>query len=71
MYAKTLIFSSLGCDADILADAGVPIPNVPSSKVLTICHLGDDICIDGDLVLPPHLTYGLNAVQAADFVTRG
>ncbi|RQM05649.1 hypothetical protein DH86_00003452, partial [Scytalidium sp. 3C] len=51
--------------------AGVPIPNVPSSKVLTICHLGDDICIDGDLVLPPHLTYGLNAVQAADFVTRG
>ncbi|KAK0264378.1 hypothetical protein LTR91_009340 [Friedmanniomyces endolithicus] len=49
-------------------DDGEPVGSVPSSKVLIICHVGDDICLHGDLILPPHLTYGENAQQAATFV---
>ncbi|KAK1055365.1 hypothetical protein LTR74_015742 [Friedmanniomyces endolithicus] len=49
-------------------DDGEPVGSVPSSKVLIICHVGDDICLHGDLILPPHLTYAANAQQAATFV---
>ncbi|KAK1824727.1 hypothetical protein LTR12_000784 [Friedmanniomyces endolithicus] len=49
-------------------DDGEPVGSVPSSKVLIICHAGDDICLHGDLILPPHLTYAQNAQQAATFV---
>ncbi|TKA68140.1 hypothetical protein B0A55_06949 [Friedmanniomyces simplex] len=49
-------------------DNGEPVGSIPSSKVLIICHVGDDICLHGDLVLPPHLTYAVNAQQAANFV---
>ncbi|KAK5117800.1 hypothetical protein LTR85_008775 [Meristemomyces frigidus] len=49
-------------------DNGKPVGSIPSSKVLIICHVGDDICLGGDLILPPHLTYSLNAQQAANFV---
>ena len=49
-------------------DDGQALPNVASSKVDTYCHVGDDICLNGDLVLPPHLTYGENAAAAAAFV---
>lgn len=41
---------------------------MPADKTLIICHTGDDICLHGDLILEPHLTYSENAVQAADFV---
>jgi len=49
-------------------DDGQPIPNVPASKVDTYCHPDDNICVNGDLILPAHLTYGLDAEAAADFV---
>jgi len=49
-------------------DDGKALPNVASSKVDTYCHAGDDICLDGDLILVPHLTYAENAAAAASFV---
>ena len=49
-------------------DDGEAVGSIPSSKVLIICHTGDDICAHGDLVLPPHLDYSENAEQAAEFV---
>ncbi|KAL9600266.1 MAG: hypothetical protein Q9219_003311 [cf. Caloplaca sp. 3 TL-2023] len=51
-------------------DNGQPVGSIPSSKVLIICHVGDDICLGGDLILPPHLDYALNAKQAALFVKK-
>ncbi|KAH7336321.1 putative cutinase [Rhexocercosporidium sp. MPI-PUGE-AT-0058] len=47
---------------------GTAIPNVAASKVMTVCHKGDDICVDGLRVLQQHLTYGLDARNAAAFV---
>ncbi|KAK0109727.1 hypothetical protein ONS95_002406 [Cadophora gregata] len=47
---------------------GTAIPNVEANKVMTICHQGDDICDDGLRVLQQHLTYGLDARNAATFV---
>lgn len=41
---------------------------MPASKTDIICHVGDDICEHGDLVLPPHLTYSEDAGAAASFV---
>lgn len=49
-------------------DDGQPIPNVDASKVDTFCNPDDNICVNGDLILPAHLTYGLDAEAAADFV---
>jgi len=49
-------------------DDGQPLSNIPASKVDTYCNVGDDICLDGDLILPPHLTYGEDATAAAAFV---
>ncbi|KFY19626.1 hypothetical protein V491_04326 [Pseudogymnoascus sp. VKM F-3775] len=47
---------------------GDPVGAVSASNVLTICHAGDNICAGGILVLPPHLTYGMDAIAAAAFV---
>ncbi|PVH88783.1 carbohydrate esterase family 5 protein [Cadophora sp. DSE1049] len=47
---------------------GTAIPNVAASKVITFCHKGDNICVDGLRVLQQHLTYGLDARNAAIFV---
>lgn len=49
-------------------DDGTPIANVAASKVHTVCHTGDDICVNGDLILPAHLTYAEDATTAAAFV---
>jgi len=49
-------------------DDGQALPNVPASKVDVYCHVGDDICLNGDLILPAHLTYAINAEAAAAFV---
>lgn len=49
-------------------DNGQALPNVASSKVDVYCHAGDNICVNGDLILPAHLTYGINAAAAAAFV---
>ena len=48
-------------------DDGEPFGTVPASKVSTDCHLGDDICLHGDLILPPHLDYCLDANSEASF----
>ncbi|KAM0477461.1 hypothetical protein ACHAPX_005773 [Trichoderma viride] len=47
---------------------GQALPNVDASKVLTVCHAGDNICAGGDIILLPHLTYAEDADTAAAFV---
>ncbi|GAB7347209.1 hypothetical protein MBLNU459_g3315t1 [Dothideomycetes sp. NU459] len=49
-------------------DDGEAVGAVPASKTDIICHTGDDICLHGDLVLEPHLTYAEDAPAAAKFV---
>jgi len=49
-------------------DDGTPVANVPASKTDIFCNPGDDICRNGDLILPAHLTYGEDASAAASFV---
>lgn len=49
-------------------ESSQPVANIDQSKVLIICHPGDDICLAGDIILPQHLTYAENAAQAASFV---
>ncbi|PQE16247.1 hypothetical protein CJF32_00010744 [Rutstroemia sp. NJR-2017a WRK4] len=49
-------------------DKGQAIPNVPASKVVVYCGAGDNICANGDLILPAHLVYAENAAAAAAFV---
>ena len=51
-------------------DDGAPFGTVPASKVSTDCHVGDDICLHGNLVLPPHQDYCLDADQEASFAVR-
>ncbi|KAJ7038053.1 cutinase [Mycena alexandri] len=51
-------------------DDGEAVQGISSSKTLVICHVGDDICLHGDLVLEPHLTYGADTPTAAAFVAR-
>jgi cutinase len=48
-------------------DNGYPFGTVPTSKMSIDCHGGDDVCAHGDSVLPPHLTYYLDASQEASF----
>ncbi|KAK8042393.1 BccutA, partial [Apiospora phragmitis] len=45
-----------------------PVQGASPSKVLIVCHPGDDICIDGDLILLPHLTYLTDANAAATYI---
>ncbi|KAH7417744.1 cutinase [Cadophora sp. MPI-SDFR-AT-0126] len=40
------------------------------SKTLVICHSDDNICSNGDLILPAHLTYGFDSPQAGQFVAK-
>lgn len=49
-------------------DNGQALANIPASKVDVYCHAGDNICVNGDLILPAHLTYAVNAAAAAAFV---
>ncbi|KAF8912246.1 cutA, cutinase A [Gymnopilus junonius] len=49
-------------------DNGEPFPGNLNSVEKTFCAEGDDICAHGDLVLPPHLSYGADAPAAASFV---
>ncbi|KAK2767641.1 hypothetical protein FQN54_003799 [Arachnomyces sp. PD_36] len=45
-----------------------PIENISSDNILTFCAEGDLICEGQPIVLIPHLSYGANADEAADFV---
>ncbi|KAG0651405.1 Cutin hydrolase, partial [Hyphodiscus hymeniophilus] len=49
-------------------DSSKAVTGVAASKTDIICHSGDNICVNGDLVLPAHLTYAINAAAAASFV---
>ncbi|KAK6435490.1 hypothetical protein LTR95_008322 [Oleoguttula sp. CCFEE 5521] len=49
-------------------DDGQPVGRIPASKVKTYCNVGDDICLGGNVILPPHLTYATDADAAAAFV---
>ncbi|RAL66541.1 hypothetical protein DID88_006231 [Monilinia fructigena] len=51
-------------------DNGSPVQGVPASKTKIICHVGDNICEHGDMILMPHLTYGMDATAAASFVKQ-
>ncbi|OAA82458.1 Cutinase [Akanthomyces lecanii RCEF 1005] len=42
-----------------------PVANIDASKVLVVCHEGDDICNQGALILPQHLTYAIDAASSA------
>ncbi|KAJ3575934.1 hypothetical protein NP233_g755 [Leucocoprinus birnbaumii] len=49
-------------------DNGDGFPGVLNGRSITFCANGDNICQGGDIILPPHLSYGANAGQAASFV---
>jgi len=51
------------------ADDGSPVANVPASRTDVYCHDGDNICVNGDFILPAHLTYAENVQAAAQFIT--
>jgi len=46
---------------------GQALNNVPSSRVFTACHALDDICKNGILIGPAHLTYAIDVVNAVNF----
>lgn len=50
---------------------GTAITGVDASKVMTICHAGDDICKGGDDVTLSHLNYSLDAATGASFTLGG
>ena len=64
--AQTAFINSVVLYGD--PDDGEPFGNVPAGKVSTDCHLGDDICLHGDLILPPHLDYCLDVQTYARVV---
>lgn len=51
-----------------LIDSTSTIDGIDTSKVLVICHDGDDVCDFGDFLGPLHFTYAENAPEAASFV---
>ncbi|KAK1985803.1 cutinase [Colletotrichum cereale] len=49
---------------------GAAVPGIDETRLLVICHTGDNICEGGDLVLSPHLDYSGDAPTAALFVMQ-
>jgi cutinase len=49
-------------------DNGQAVQGVASSKTDIICHVGDNICQGGDMILGPHLTYYMDVGSAASFI---
>ncbi|KAG6916236.1 hypothetical protein DXG01_007769 [Tephrocybe rancida] len=49
-------------------DNGQAFPGPINGHVKSFCAPGDLICHGQSVVLPPHLTYGANAAEAASFV---
>jgi len=47
---------------------GDAVGNVPAASTKIICATGDLICAGQAVILAPHLSYGANANQAAQFV---
>ncbi|OAL53408.1 cutinase-domain-containing protein [Pyrenochaeta sp. DS3sAY3a] len=49
-------------------DNGDPVGKVAAADTKIICARGDAICAGQAVILPPHLSYGGNANEAAQFV---
>lgn len=49
-------------------DDGTPVANVPASKTDVYCAATDNICVNGDLILPAHLLYAKDVQAAANFI---
>ncbi|KAJ4405816.1 hypothetical protein N0V82_010246 [Gnomoniopsis sp. IMI 355080] len=49
-------------------DSTSTIDGIDTSKVLVICHEGDDVCSFGDFLGPLHFTYAKDTPEAASFV---
>jgi cutinase len=49
-------------------NGGRALSKIPSSKVLTVCHSGDNICEGGSNITGAHLNYQQDAPAAAQFV---
>ncbi|KAF7302113.1 Carbohydrate esterase family 5 protein [Mycena indigotica] len=49
-------------------DNGQAVAGIDAANTKVICHVGDNICQGGSLILPPHLTYGQDARSAAAFI---
>ncbi|KAH8146015.1 uncharacterized protein LAJ45_09937 [Morchella importuna] len=47
---------------------GDAFPGTLNNHVKTFCNVGDLICLGQAIILTPHLTYSLNAGEAAEFV---
>ncbi|KAL9617131.1 MAG: hypothetical protein Q9160_008074 [Pyrenula sp. 1 TL-2023] len=47
-----------------------PVAGASAAQTKVICAQGDAICAGQALVLPPHLSYGQNADEAAQFVMQ-
>lgn len=50
---------------------GTAINGVDASKVLTVCHAGDNICAGGNKIGLAHLNYSADAGGAAMFALGG
>ncbi|KAF1851323.1 carbohydrate esterase family 5 protein [Cucurbitaria berberidis CBS 394.84] len=50
------------------ADRDETFGPIPTSKILIICHTGDNICDNGIIVTPQHRNYEIDAPVAAQFV---
>lgn len=44
------------------------IPGYPEDQTKVICALGDLVCSGTLIITPAHLSYGVNAGEAADFL---
>ncbi|TDZ51841.1 Cutinase [Colletotrichum trifolii] len=49
---------------------GQAVEGVDGTRLLVVCHTGDNICQGGTLILDPHLNYSLDAPTAALFVMQ-
>lgn len=51
-----------------VVDSTSVFERIDPSRVLVICHDGDDVCNFGDFLGPLHFTYAINTPEAALFV---
>lgn len=61
--------TSIRTQTNSIPDNGQVVQGASAAKTLVICAPDDNICANGDLILPAHLLYSKNAAQAAAFVT--
>lgn len=49
-------------------DNGDSVGKISASDTMVVCHTGDLICAGQAVILAPHLTYGRDGADAAQFV---